>query len=143
MFWAFFTVFIPTLMSIVMPFILLAIAIYVFVKQLKANRQTDILRDKKRLIKDLVGYRYILSEGFKPSLQEIERFNSTLNSIPAYFSENEACMDKYRSIGYDFTPATYKELILLLAEDAGLNFYNIDLETFNNIPHYNATNKNT
>lgn len=141
MLWAFLTVFIPTLISTLTPFILAAVALYVLVQQLKANRQTDVLRDKKRVIKDLVGYRYILSNEIDPSNQEIERFNATINSIPAYFSHNEACMDKYRSIGYDFTPANYKELIVLLAEDAGLDFSNVDLDTFNHVPHYNAPDK--
>lgn len=102
-------------------------------KQLELNRLAEIASAKKAVIQDLVAYRFVLGGKGNHALPTTH-FNAALSRVPVLFSSNKDCLDKYRSIGNDFTAEKYYQLIVALMKDVPLSTDHLDQHIFENVP---------
>lgn len=105
-----------------------------FRKQLQAAKDDAIAGDKKTVIGDLIAYRFVLLSDRRNDPEPTMRFNAALSAIPVHFSNNKACMDKYRSIGDSFTAEKYYELVVELMKDVPLGTESYDRHLLENVP---------
>lgn len=98
------------------------------------SRQDKIAAEKKRIIEALISYRFVLIASRKNDPLPTMHFNAALSAIPVEFSHNKECMDKYRSIGDNFTAEKYYELIIALMKAVPLDASVIDKHLLENVP---------
>jgi hypothetical protein len=102
--------------------------------QLKKLSSDMISDSKKKIIEDLIKYRFVLLESRRNDPLPTMHFNAALSAIPVHFSKNKECMDKYRVIGDKFTPEKYYDLVVSLMKDVPLGVDAIDKHLLENVP---------
>lgn len=105
-----------------------------FRNQMKKNNEKEISDSKKRVISELIAYRFVLIGDRKNDPEPTMKFNAALSSIPIEFSENRNCIEKYRTIGNNFTADKYYGLIKILMDDVSLDANGIDIDLLKNVP---------
>ena len=122
------------LASIVGGLFALAAAISAVAYQNSQSRKEKIAAEQKSVIKDLISFRFVLTANSNRDPQSLMHFNAALSAIPVEFSHCKNCMDKYRSIGNNFTVERYYELILALMNAVPLDASVIDKHMLENVP---------
>ena len=103
-----------------------AIAAYAVIRVYRvqnANLEGDELRRKKvEIIYQLIGSRYVLSENYFATAQDVLVFNTAMALFTTYFSDNKEIMRRYDAFRSD--PKNTDKLVELLREagkSAGLD----------------------
>jgi hypothetical protein len=95
-----------------------------------ANLENDELRKRKvEIIYRLLGSRYVLSEGYEASSDEVRVFNTALALFTVYFADNKEIMRRYDA--YLASPKDTDKLIELLREagkSAGLDLFDSNIK---------------
>lgn len=103
-------------------------------RDLKKNRSDQLADKKKDIIERLIAYRFVLTESGSHAEEALVSFNSALSAIPVHFSDCKACIDKYRTIGTNFTPNTFYELVTTLMRSVPLGADAIDVHLLESVP---------
>ncbi|MBS7698782.1 MULTISPECIES: hypothetical protein [unclassified Chelatococcus] len=120
--------------------IAIAYQYYQYRKDIKQSNDDRIAIEKKKIIEDLVSYRFVLTEDRRNDPAPTAKFNAALSAIPVHFSSNKDCIDKYRSLGNGFTAEQFYDLILALMKDVPLGTAAIDKALIENVPHVKPKN---
>ncbi len=104
-----------------------------YCKQLALSVKAEIASEKRRVIMDLIGYRYVLSKKGNHA-RPTSAFNAALSVVPVLFSHNSDCIEAYRNLGNDFTAGKFHGLIIELMKDVPLPTEGISVELLENVP---------
>jgi hypothetical protein len=105
-----------------------------FRKQFRTAQEDTIANNKKRVIEDLIAYRFVLLSDRRNDPEPTMRINAALSAIPVHFSHSKACIDRYRTIGENFTAEKYHELVTELMKDVPLGTETLDKHLLENVP---------
>lgn len=103
-------------------------------RQIIKSQKEGIAAEKKKVIEDLIAYRFVLVADRGNDPFPTMKFNAALSAIPVHFSHNKDCIDKYRVIGSDFTAEKYYELVMALMADVPLGVSALDKHLLENVP---------
>lgn len=90
--------------------------IYVYRRQSASLERDEIRKRKVEVIFRLLGSRYVLSEKYNASPQDVQAFNTAMALFTVYFSDNKEIMRRYDSFMQDKT--SNDKLVELLIEAA-------------------------
>lgn len=102
-------------------------------KQLALTVEAEIAAQKKRVIMEMISYRFVLVDRGNHATPTTA-FNAALSVVPVLFSHNERCIEAYRALGQNFTPEKFHALVIELMKDVPLPTKDISVELLENVP---------
>ncbi|MGE0751350.1 MAG: hypothetical protein AB7K64_12285 [Variibacter sp.] len=91
-------------------------AVYIHRSQNAALEKDEIRKRKVEVIFKLLGSRYVLSESYSASAQDVHSFNTAIALFTVYFSDNKEIMRRYDAFMQD--KSNTDKLVELLREAA-------------------------
>ena len=115
-------------------FVAISYQYYQFKMQLRISDENAIRLEKKRVIEAIIASRFAITDSKNQHPEVVARFIVAFGAIPAHFSHNKDCMDKYRSISDNFTAQKFYELVIALMKDVPLETEGLDKHLLENVP---------
>lgn len=109
-------------------------SIYVRRSADKSLESDEIRKRKVEIIYQLLGSRYVLSEGYRPSAVDVKVFNTAMSLFSVYFANDREVMSAYDRLLNDKSDGNIIAMLMTAAKTAKLDLLDTHLKRVLTVP---------